>query len=131
MRGPVGMDGATIGPYQLQDCLGHGMCAAVYRAAAAGGEWAVKLVGDHIEPAEELATRLRQDAALLGELGHPGIIPIQEAVSENGMTLAAMPLKDAISLRDLMAGGQLDMDGAWNVLSQGAESLDRAHRHGP
>lgn len=124
------MDGAIVGPYQLQDCLGHGVCTAVYRAAAGGSECAVKLVDGQIEPTTDLAERLRRDAALLGEIGHPGIIPILEAISEQGMTVAAMPLKNAVSLRELMARGGLDMDAAWSVLTQIAESLDLVHRHG-
>src|SRR5205807_402433 len=124
MVGVHGLAGSAVGSYQLWDCLGYGSCTAVYRASTGDGEWAVKLVDDRLEQAGELAGRLRRDGAVLDRIGHPGILPIHEAVRARGMTMAAMPLKQATTLHHLMAHGALDTEAAWRILNQIAESLD-------
>ncbi|HZV48645.1 MAG TPA: serine/threonine-protein kinase [Candidatus Dormibacteraeota bacterium] len=122
--------GSTIAAYELLQCLGHSSCTAVYRAAGAGEERAIKVVDDRLQGEGELASRLRREGAVLSHIGHRRILPIQEVTHTSGMTAVAMPLKRAPTLHELMLRGQLDTEAAWSLLNQIAESLDLAHEHG-
>lgn len=115
----------------LQDCLGHGSHTAVYRAWTPSGEWsAVKLVDERLHGGENLAERLQRDAEVLDRLGHPHILPILSAIGSDGMTAAAVPLVDGLSLHEVMQDGRLDSELAWSILTQVADSLESAHRSG-
>jgi len=126
-----GLEGTRVGRYVLEDCLGHGDHTAVYRAWTPSGEWyALKLVGTRVQGAENLAERLRRDAAILDSGGHPHILPISNPMRSDDMTAAAMPLMAAPTLRDLMGGDGLDPESAWTILSQVADTLEAAHQQG-
>src|SRR2546421_3561616 len=125
-----GLEGSRVGRYVLEDCLGHGSHTAVYRAWAPAGEWcALKLVDTQVQGGDDLAERLRRDAALVEQAG-PHILPIYNPMRSDDLTAAAMPLMTGPTLHDLMQNGALDPDSAWSVLSQVAESLDSAHQRG-
>ncbi len=120
-----------VGHYLLHDCLGHGGHTAVYRATTPSGQLcALKLVDMRVQGGENLAQRLRRDAAILDHIGHPRILPILNPMTAEAMTAAAMPLVDGPTLRDLMANGHVDSELAWALLSQIAESLQLAHQWG-
>jgi hypothetical protein len=125
-----GLRGRTVGTYSLADCLGHGSWTAVYRASAGNGEHALKLVDSRLGGSADLVERLRREATILDRIGHDGILPIQDAISAQGVTAAAMPLKRGVTLHELMVQGRMNEEFAWSVLSQIAESLDLAHRRG-
>jgi serine/threonine kinase PknH len=127
----LGLEGSRVGRYVLQDCLGHGSHTAVYRAWAPSDDWvALKLVDGRLQGGEDLAERLRRDAAALEQVGQPHILPILNALWADEMTAVAMPLLDAPSLRDLIRGGGLHADLAWSILCQVADSLQAAHGAG-
>lgn len=126
-----GLEGTRVGRYVLEDCLGHGDHTAVYRAWTPSGDWcALKLVDTRVQGAEDLAGRLRRDAAILDSGGHPHILPIFNPMRSDDMTAAAMPLLTAPTLRDLMGGDGLDPESAWTILSQVADTLEAAHQQG-
>jgi serine/threonine protein kinase len=125
-----GLGGTSVGAYTLWDCLGHGSCTAVYRASTEDAQCAIKLVDVRLSEGGELAERLSRERAILDTIGHWGILPIRDAIRTRGMTAVAMPLKRAASLRDLMLRGPVDMELAWSVLNQIAESLHLAHQRG-
>ena len=127
MAGIHELGGVTLGGYTLEKCLGHGTHTAVYSAA---GGWALKLVDDVVGPGEELHERLRRQADELGELGDPTILSIRGAGRDGRYTFAATPFVDGSTLADSMAGGLLDTERAWAVLSSIAEALDGARRRG-
>lgn len=123
------LEGKTVGAYELMNCLGHSSWTAVYRASTSRGERAIKLVDNEIAESGRLKDRLRREAAILEKIGHDGILPIQDATRADGMTVATMPLKRATTLHELMVQG-LDMDSAWSILNQIAESLHLVHQQG-
>jgi Protein kinase domain len=125
-----GLRGTSIGSYELSDCLGHGSWTAVYRASVGRDEHAVKLVDGRLGGSAEFVQRISREAAILDKLGHDGILPIEDAVSARGLVAAAMPLKRATTLDELMIQRRINEDFAWSVLSQIAESLHLAHQRG-
>jgi serine/threonine protein kinase len=126
-----GLEGTRIGRYWLHDCLGHGSHTAVYKASTPSGNWcALKLVDTRMQGGENLAERLLQDAAVIEQIGHPHILPIQNAMALDRMTAVVMPLVDGLTLRDMMRAGRLDPDTAWTLMNQIAEPLQSAHQSG-
>jgi serine/threonine-protein kinase len=125
-----GLGGTSIAGYRLWDCLGHGSCTAVYRASTGDAQCAVKLVDGQFGETGALMARLGRERTILDQIGHHGILPIRDTVRVETVTAVAMPLKPAASLRDLMARGPLDLELAWSVLTQVAESLHLAHERG-
>lgn len=124
------LGGTTVAGYKLENCLGHGTCTAVYRASGGSAEHAVKVIDDRLEGGTELAARLRHESGVLNRLGQKGILPIEEVGRGDGMTVMAMPLKQATTLHDLILRGQVSAEEAWGFLDQIAESLEAVHQQG-
>lgn len=125
------LEGTTVGQYQLEGCLGCGMHTAVYRASTPEGPaCALKVVDRAVLGGEDLAERLAGEGGVLHRTGHARILPLREPVATEEMSGAAMPLMLAPTLRELMRGGRLDSELAWNLLNQIANSLQSAHQWG-
>ena len=126
-----GLEGTRVGRYVVHGLLGRGAYSAVYRASTAAGGWcALKLVDARLQGGENLAERLRRDAAVLDRIGHPHILPIRSPMASDALTAAAMPLMIAPSLEELMQDGGLDSEQAWRILSQIADALQCIHQVG-
>src|SRR5882762_7814430 len=103
MRGVLELSGASLKGIVLEERLGGSSHTAVYRATARGGrELAVKIVDSQLEPETGMWERLRREASLLSEVGHPDILPIQEAGRSEGLTFAATPLMRMPTLHDIL-----------------------------
>jgi serine/threonine-protein kinase len=127
----LGLEGTRAGRYLLQDCLGHGSHTAVYRALTPYGErCALKFVDARLQGGEDLAERLRREAAVLDRIGNPRILPILSPMATDEATMAAVPLVAGPTLQDLMRGGGLDAEQAWDILGQLADALHSAHQWG-
>src|SRR4029077_19643465 len=110
--------------YHLGDCLGWTSHTAVYMATGrGGGQWAVKVIDSQLEPAAPLSERLRRDASLLSDVGHPDILPIHQAGRSGRLAFAASPFVEAQTLGDLMGQGAVDNERAWRILTQIADAL--------
>jgi serine/threonine-protein kinase len=122
------LGGSSVGGYQLIQCLGHGTHTAVYRATGSlGSQWALKVIDRQLEPEAALVERLRREASLCSRVDHPAILPMYDVGRDEHVTFATAPFLDARMLSDLMAEGRVDPDLVWNVVSQIADALQRAH----
>jgi len=122
------LEGSSIGGYQLIACLGHGTHTAVYRATGSlGSQWALKVIDRQLEPESTLVERLRREASLCSRVDHPAILPMYDVGRDEQVTFATAPFLEAPTLEELMAQGQVDADLLWNVVSQIADALERAH----
>jgi serine/threonine protein kinase len=122
------LGGSSVGGYQLIRCLGHGTHTAVYRATGSlGSQWALKVIDRQLEPEATLVERLRREASLCSRVDHPAILPMYDVGRDEHVTFATAPFLEAPMLADLMAEGRVDPDLLWNVVSQIADALQRAH----
>jgi len=122
------LGGSSVGGYQLIRCLGHGTHTAVYRATGSlGSQWALKVIDRQLEPEASLVERLRREASLCSRIDHPAILPMYDVGRDEHVTFATAPFLEAPTLGDLMAEGRVDPDLLWNVVSQMADALQRAH----
>lgn len=122
------LGGSSVGGYQLIRCLGHGTHTAVYRATGSlGSQWALKVIDRQLEPESTLVERLRREASLCSRVDHPAILPMYDVGRDEHVTFATAPFLEAPMLADLMVEGKVDPDLLWNVVSQIADALQRAH----
>lgn len=82
-------EGATIGPYRLEEHIGSGGMATVFRARGSrdGLDYAVKVLASNLTRSEKIVARFRQEARIQGQLQHPGIVRVFDVV-EDGRNIA-------------------------------------------
>jgi serine/threonine-protein kinase len=125
--------GSSAGPYRIDEPLGQGGMASVYKA------WEPKLeryVALKVLPREFLhdpsfARRFREEAKALAQLEHPNIVPIYayDIDEAEGIPWMAMRLVTGGSLADLLKRERLAPARVVALLRGVADALDYAHAH--
>ncbi len=124
--------GRSLGRYRLEELLGQGGMAEVYRAADTklARTVAVKVIlaahaveGDFLE-------RFLREARMVASLEHPNILPVYDFGEENGVPYLVMPYLPGGTLRGRLKAGAapLALASAW--IAQLADALDAAHAAG-
>jgi serine/threonine-protein kinase len=117
--------GSCLGGWTLQELIGMGGMAAVYRATSAAGEvGAVKVMHRHLAGHAEWVRRLRREADLLLALEHPGLVRLLERKAlDDGTPFLVMELLDGGTLEALRkaSAGALPLT---DVLDHAREVLD-------
>lgn len=113
--------------YRLGPLLGRGASAEVYRARRGdlGIDVAVKVLRAGVS-GESLA-RLRDEARILAQLDHPGIVRLVDLVSLEGRPALVTDLVDGL---DAHAIAPLPPRAALDVVAGVADALERAHQRG-
>ncbi len=123
----------SFGKYQIQEPLGRGGFATVYRAydASLDRDIALKILALHLAWEPDTVARFKQEARTAARLKHPNIVAIHEIGEEDGRIFIAMELISGESLREsLQRTGRLSIDEAVAILSPLADALDYAHSQG-
>ena len=96
--------GQTLGQYELQDRLGRGGMAAVYRAVqpTLGRAVAVKVLPLAQLPDPTLPERFRREARMAANLMHPNIVPVYDFGEWQGYLFIVMALVAGGTLKDRM-----------------------------
>jgi len=119
-----------VGRYQIQDRLGRGGMATVYRAhdPGIGRDVAVKFLHASLCEDEEYRGRFLREARAAGGLSHPNIVTVFDVGEIQGRPYMAMELIDGEVLSDVMAEAQ--PQPVRDVVLMGlqlARALDYAH----
>jgi len=124
--------GRTLGRYRLDEVLGRGGMAEVFRATDTqlGREVAVKVVLSEFALDDELRERFLREARLAASLDHPHILPVYDFGDEEGVPFLVMPRISGGTLAERLVGRPLPI--AWTVacLGQLSGALDAAHAAG-
>ncbi len=123
----------TLGRYQLQEEIGHGTMAVVYRAfdPQINRTLAIKVLRSERCQDEEYRQRFLREARAAGKLSHPHIVTIYDVGEEQGRPYIAMELLSGISLDRLLKSARPFSSGEIvAVMLQLASALAYAHRHG-
>ncbi|GAA3725736.1 serine/threonine-protein kinase [Gordonia hankookensis] len=129
----VGQLGGQVGPYRLDDLLGHGGMGEVYRAydTTKHRVVALKLLNPVLAEDPKYQQRFRRESHAAAGLGDPHVIPIHDWGDIDGLLYIDMRLVDGESLRTILQrGGALQPERAVSIVSQVASALDDAHRNG-
>lgn len=129
MRDPL--LGTTLAQYELQDQLGAGGMAIVYRGfqPSLGRAVAVKVLPPGLLPDPTLPARFRREARLAANLMHPNIVPVYDFGEWDGYLYIVMALVSGGTLKDRMET-PLPLQAVVRLVGQVADALGYAHNQG-
>jgi eukaryotic-like serine/threonine-protein kinase len=125
----------TFGKYQLQERLGEGGMAVVWRAKLFGPggfekTLVVKQIRDELAQRHEFIDLFVAEAKLTVSLTHANIVPVFELGMVDGTYFLALELVDGPPLSEIIADGPILPPLAAYVVEQVLRGLDYAHRRG-
>jgi hypothetical protein len=132
MIGSILRPGDVLGGYQIDDVLGIGGMAVVYRATqvALQRPIALKVVNAALSRDEVFRERFRREGQHVASLDHPHIVPVYVAGEIEGTLFMAMRLVEGGTLADRLAEGPMEVDQALAILVPIASALGAAHDAG-
>ena len=123
--------GTMLGRYRLDEKIGEGGMAAVYRAfdTKLEREVAIKVITNRRQDSETFLKRFDREAKALAKLSHPGIMDIHDYGDEDGLPYIVMEYLPNGTLKQYM-GRPISYSQAAKMLSPIAEALTYAHARG-
>jgi predicted Ser/Thr protein kinase len=123
--------GAKLGGFEIEDVLGIGGMAIVYRAlqTSLSRRVALKVLNPRLAADSTFRERFRREGALVAALDHPNVIPVYDSGEADGRLYLAMRLVDGVTLSDRMAQG-LSPEETLPLIHAVAAALDAAHSTG-
>ena len=125
--------GSEVAGYRLEEQIGQGGMAVVYRArdVQLGRNVALKLLSPVLALDDAFRQRFIRESRAAAAVDHPYIIPIFAAGESDGALFIAMRYVQGGDVRTLIdAEGPLPPDRAAGIITQVALALDAAHLHG-
>ncbi|MGB6456337.1 MAG: serine/threonine-protein kinase [Streptosporangiaceae bacterium] len=125
--------GSRIGKYVLEQQIGHGGMAVVFRArdGELGRPVALKIMARSVASDEEFRQRFIRESRAAAAVDDPHIIPVFEAGESAGVLFIAMRYVAGGDVRSLLAReGPLGVDRVSAILVSVASALDAAHAAG-
>jgi serine/threonine-protein kinase len=122
-----------LGRYQVQERIGQGAMADVYRAYDPGIDrvLAIKVLKGEVRQNPEYVARFLREARAAGALSHPSIVTIYDVGEAEGYPYIAMELLDGEPLDEALKGrAGLPVDEVLGIGVQLAEALAYAHAQG-
>ena len=124
----VGM--TLVGRYVLDDVLGEGGMATVYRARhkLVDRPCAIKILHGEVTKEPTVRERFKREARLAQRLAHPNIIEVfDQGETEDGTSFIVMELLEGQSLASVVSRGRLPLERFLNLAVQMTRALSRAH----
>lgn len=124
----VGM--TLVGRYVLDDVLGEGGMATVYRARhkLVDRPCAIKILHGEVTKEPTVRERFRREARHAQRLAHPNIIEVfDQGETEDGTSFIVMELLEGQSLAQVVARGKIPVDRFLKLAVQMVRALSRAH----
>jgi tRNA A-37 threonylcarbamoyl transferase component Bud32 len=125
--------GTKIADYRLDEQIGRGGMAVVYRATDERPDRriALKVLVPELARDHTFQQRFIRESRAAAAVDHPNIIPIYDAGDAAGVLFIAMRYVQGGDVRQLLERtGPLSAARAWSIITQVALALDTAHAHG-
>jgi serine/threonine protein kinase len=125
--------GEQLAGYQIQEQIGRGGMAVVYRALdlRLGRVVALKVLAPHLGEDEAFRLRFIRESRAAAGVDHPHIVPVYEAGEAAGVLFIVMRYVEHGDVRRLLdTEGRLTPARTSAIASQVASALDAAHAHG-
>mgnify|MGYP002713036493 CR=1 FL=1 len=121
-----------IGRYQIEDEIGRGGMATVFKAYDPRFERhvAVKVLPREFMHDPEFRARFKREAKTIATLEHPAIVPVYDYGEDNGLLYLVMRYMPGGSLADKLENGPLSIEESAKILQRLGSALDRAHGQG-
>ncbi len=130
---PSELIGQQIAGYRIEDEIGRGGMAVVYRAhdLRLDRTVALKLLAPELARNDTFRKRFTHESRVAAAIDHPHIVPVFEAGETDGVLYIAMRYVSGSDLRHLLdREGPLDLPTTTRIIGQVASALDAAHEHG-
>jgi len=132
--GPAALGpGAAIGGYRIEQRIGRGGMAVVYRARDERLHRlvALKVLAPGLTRDHAFRARFIRESQAAAAVDHPNVLPVYEAGESAGHLFIAMRFVSGGDVRSyLRTAGPLAPDQAWDIIAQAAAALDAAHQRG-
>lgn len=129
MEGKQGV--LLLGRYRLDDMIGSGGMAEVYRAVDehTGAVVAVKILKQEFNDDKEFVKRFQREAMAAQTMLHPNIIKVVDVGEEQNMKFIVMEYVDGVTIKDLVRSeGALGVERTVDYAIQIARAIEHAHR---
>lgn len=130
---PSNRRGERLGPYRVEEEIGRGGMATVYRARRVDGEFeqavAVKIVRPSLA-ADRLVRRMQLERDILSDLSHPNIARILDAgTTDDGLPYLVMEYVEGRPITEFCRDEELDLEERLRLFQEVAAAVDHAHRN--
>ena len=124
--------GDVIGGFRIDDVIGIGGMAIVYRAEqiSLGRPVALKVLTSKLTRDEVFRERFRREGTHAAGLEHPNIVPVYDSGEQDGNLYIAMRLVEGTNLAELIQTRGVTADQTIELLRPIASALDTAHAAG-
>jgi serine/threonine protein kinase len=124
--------GETVGSYQIEELLGRGGMAAVYKAyhPALDRYVAIKVIDAALGQEPDFIERFRREARAIARLDNIHIVPVYDFSEHNGQPYIVLKFIDGQTLRDRMKAATLSKHEILKIVSAVGDGLQYAHNHG-
>jgi serine/threonine protein kinase len=124
--------GEMLGGFRIDDVIGIGGMAIVYRAeqVSLGRPVALKVLSSKLTSDTVFRERFRREGKHAATLEHPHIVPVHDSGEEDGHLYLAMRLIEGTNLAEMIQTRGLTADQTVELLRPIASALDTAHAAG-
>jgi serine/threonine-protein kinase len=134
---PSGLIGTRLGTYQLQQLLGTGGMASVYRATdtVLHRDVAIKVLSPALSADEDFVQRFTREAQLIARLRHPHVVQVYTLGDQDGRVYMVQELLPGPTLAQRLAElqarrEQMPLGEVARVIADLASALDAIHALG-
>jgi tRNA A-37 threonylcarbamoyl transferase component Bud32 len=124
--------GSRLGGYLIEREIGRGGMGIVYQGIqeSLGRRVAIKVLYPKYADDKQFVARFNREAKSLANLNHPNIVSILDRGVEGGIFYFVMEFINGISLRHLMAEGDISSKQALGIVPKICQALEYAHSQG-
>jgi serine/threonine-protein kinase len=124
--------GARLGPYEIVVPIGAGGMGEVYRAfdTRLGRNVAIKMIKGGASIPADIRQRFEREARVISQLTHPHICALYDVGHHDGFEFFVMEFVEGETLAARLANGSLPVREGLRALTQIADAIACAHRHG-
>jgi serine/threonine protein kinase len=126
------VNGEIVGPYQIEELLGQGGMAVVYKAyhPALDRYVAIKALDATLGKEQGFIERFRREARVIARLDNAHIVPVYGFDEHEGQPYIVLKFIDGQTLRDRMRNSPLSQAEVLKIIGAVGDGLQYAHNHG-
>ncbi|WP_420642462.1 protein kinase domain-containing protein [Candidatus Leptofilum sp.] len=124
--------GSPVGSYRIEEKLGQGGMATVYKAyhERLDRHVAIKVLHAIFKDDDSFLRRFTREAQVVARLEHPNIVPVYDFAEHDGYPYLVMRFVEGVTLKELLSQGTLSTKEMVRIASRVADGLDHAHKQG-